>query len=249
MAKSKIETAEMDETAARVRDARVELMRLRAELVRCTSAVGVGAEHADALEQLREQRRELLAAAYADDVNPDTSEVDTAIAEHERKHAAAIEAAAVARDAAVVIEARIEAQQDLMEPLVAEWREHAQQAILRGLDATEEKFARALDALAGPVAEFTAYAKVWRELTGKPIPADGREELCEAMRGVPALRVRWDFSPLKHPELSARFASESYQGAARFVPDWLAPDSTDFAARETAALRALLHIDDVGGTR
>ncbi|MEX3896363.1 hypothetical protein [Paraburkholderia sp. BR10954] len=243
MAKPKVETSELDEAAARIRYARGELMRLRAELVRCTSAASVGAEHSEALERLREQRRQVLAEAYADGGPPGTSEVDEAIHHHEQAHAQAIEAAAIALDAAVVLQARIEAQQDLLEQLTAEWRAEAQQALLQAFDAAEERFACALDVFAGPVAELTALAKVWRDVTGKPIPADGRDGLLEGLRSVAALRVVWTHSALRHREVAARFAPQSYQGAARFAPEWLTDEN--FGACEIGTLREQLHVDEV----
>ena len=244
MAKPKVQT-DVDEVVGRIRVARAELMRLRTELIRCTSAASVGAEHSAALEMLREQRHQVLAEAYADGSPPDTSEIDQAINRHELAHADAIRSATLARDAATVIQARIEAQKDLMEPLRGEWCGQAQQILLEALDTAEEHFGRALEGLAVPVAELTAIASMYKLIMGKPLPADGRDNMVEGLRGVAALRVRWDFSPLKHPAVSAHFAPESYQGAARFVARWLDPALPDFAARELADLRTMLRVDDV----
>ncbi|NUY01702.1 hypothetical protein [Paraburkholderia youngii] len=241
----KIETGGLEEAAGRVSAACAELKRLRAEFARCTAAASTGAQHTAALEQLREQRHELLAEAFADDVAADTGEVDTRIAEHERAHSEAIEAAAIARDATVVIQARIEAQHDLIEPLLADWREQAQQVLLQALDAAESDFGRAVSALGDPVARLTAIASMWTQITGKSVPADGREGLLEGLRGMGALRVRWDFSPLKRADVAAHYAPESYQGAGRFVVAWLDPSLADFGARELKDLRALLKVDEV----
>jgi hypothetical protein len=248
-----VETSEppaLEAAAQNVVECREILGRLRAEKERCARAASAGDEHIDALESLRAERRDALAEAFADGASEaDTTDLDKAISEYEHRNAKSLAEAETAHSAGVVLAARIRAAENRLEAARDAWRAEARRHLLQLLDEAENRYGAALEALAAPVAQIEAIATTWKEVSGprRPLPADGRSQLREVMRGIPSLRVKWTFSSLRDPAVRARYASpDVYQGGARFVPEWLDVGNASFATSEIVQLREQLHIVDCG---
>lgn len=238
--------AALNEALERIGEARAALERHTHERERCARAAMAGDEHLAALEQLRAEREEAIAIAFADDVRPAIADIDARIAEHENQHAEVVRARDIARAAVAVLDRRIAAAQSTLTGHVNTARELALQALAPEFDAAEEAFAQAFEALAGPVARLMARAAVWQELTGKPVPVvERREDIRAALREIKALRVRWDYSPLRDPALASRYDEADYKGHQRFGAAWLDPHDETFAKAETAELRTKLHLDEL----
>ena len=236
----------LNDAIERIGVARAELDRHIRERERCSLAAMSGDKHLAALEQLRAEREEAIAIAFADDVRPAIADIDARIAEHENQHAEVVRARDVARAAVAVLDRRIAGAQSTLTEHIDTARELALQALAPEFDAAEEAFAQAFEALAGPVARLMARAAIWQELTGKPVPVvERREDIRAALREIKALRVRWDYSPLRDPALASRYDEADYKGHQRFGAAWLDPHNASFAQAETAELRTKLHLDEL----
>ncbi|MGF6481990.1 hypothetical protein [Paraburkholderia sp. JPY419] len=255
MAKIKAETnapvpAEpLDAVVERIREARTVIARLNADRARCDAVAQTGDTYAQEVKALRAERQQAQAMALADGIEADVAGIDARIASHAREHAAELDRAEAARQAIAILDTRIAAAEDGLGALLDEWLAHCETVLLAQLDAAEERYAQALEAIAGPVAQLEALAQMWEDLYHRALPAKGRSRLRENLRGVPALRVVWTHSALANPEIASRYDPGTYREGdglrERFQPTWLAEDYEDFAQPEIAALRQTLHVDDV----
>ncbi|HDR9011483.1 TPA: hypothetical protein QDB08_004491 [Burkholderia vietnamiensis] len=217
----------------RIEDGAATIERLGKQIEKLEKTKRVAEVHDCGVSGLQVQRRDALVEAHVAGVKPDTSKIDAEIAKAEKlreskKHevVAAEQAIEILREAVTRAEDDVAAAESEKAEIVA--------AFLRGkYGEAERRYFEVVEALRGPVEEMVAAEKAWRiALGGRRF--DGRAS--NVLSGIRSqgLRVSWEHSALRDPEIAAGY-TENFRDAW-YVPGWADERSKDFAEKGALAL-------------
>jgi hypothetical protein len=217
------------------------LERLREELATTRTAAEGANQHAPKLEELRLERRDVLARALIAKKAPNTAALDAQLQTVEAQHAAAQESAQAARDAIEIIANAIQIEEDELDKLRGDLKTAIVDDLLDRHNAAQERYAKTVDELKESIAEMAACGRAFDHIShllrdgGGPVPsfpAHGLKILDELRNK--GLRVPHGHSMLADPRVAEEYLP-SYVDHW-FVPKWLDERNFGFADKQVAKI-------------
>jgi prefoldin subunit 5 len=218
------------------------IAELDAEIARIEQAKAEAARQ-DGLAALKERRKAVLVDALKSGSKADTATIDKQIAAAEKRRDADAVAIEADREAVDLLKSAREEAHDSLATLEAERIEAVSAHLLAKHDAAQARYFEAVAALGGPVEEMVAIERAWcAAILGKPFPARGSKALADVRET--GLRVTWDRSVLRRPEVAAEY-SDGYQ-ECWFLPEWADPRNEAFGDEAAKSIAAELNSAGVG---
>ncbi|SAL16913.1 hypothetical protein AWB71_00678 [Caballeronia peredens] len=217
------------------------LERLRAELESTRAAANGADQFAPKLEELRLERRDILARALIAKKAPNTATLDAQLQSVEAQHALAQESAQAARDAIDIIANAIEIEETDLEKLRGDLKSAITTELVDRHNAAQERYAKIVDELEESAAEMAACGRAFdhiryllRDETGlmPSFPAHGLKVLDELRNK--GLRVPHGHSMLADPRVAEEYMP-SYVDHW-FAPKWLDERNLGFADKHVAKI-------------
>ncbi|MFM0243293.1 hypothetical protein [Paraburkholderia phytofirmans] len=220
----------------RIEVQRKSIERLESDRAAAEAAIAGASEHIAPVNELKAQRRRLLAEAMIAKKIANTTAIDAQIANAEQLHTAAQTAATTARDALDILDEGVRIAEAGLVDLQGELRTTIGDEILAVHDAALEKYLSAVamlkEGVTGMVAADRAWKHVARALDHRKFPGRGEKVLMDIRET--GLRVPHTASRLADPKVAAEYTPDypDYW----FLPAWADPLTADFANEQTADL-------------
>ncbi|AOJ87471.1 hypothetical protein WS87_12690 [Burkholderia sp. MSMB0856] len=192
--------------------------------------------HLVTLDELKSQRRRVLAEAMVAKKTANTAAIDAQIANAEQQHATALAAAGAARDALEIYDEGLRIAEAELASLEEQRREAIRVEILAYHDAGLEKYLAAVAAMEEGVAAMVAAGRAWKHagaaLDHQPFPARGERVLTDIRES--GVRVPHTASRLADPKVAAEYTSDYPEHW--YLPAWADPLTRGFAEQHIANL-------------
>ncbi|KVG31990.1 hypothetical protein [Burkholderia diffusa] len=192
--------------------------------------------HLVTLDELKSQRRRVLAEAMVAKKTANTAAIDAQIENAEQQHATALAAADAARDALEIYDEGLRIAEEDLASLEEQLRDTIGAEILAYHDAGLEKYLAAVAAMEEGVAAMVAAGRAWKHagvaLDHQPFPARGERVLTDIRES--GVRVPHTASRLADPKVAAEYTSDYPDHW--FHPAWADPLTHGFAEQRTADL-------------
>lgn len=190
------------------------------------------------LEGLLVKRREAMIGALVDGVRTDTSAIDAEIAKAEGLRATRQSDVVAAEQSLELLKDAIRRAEEDIVAVDAEKGEIVGAFLRAKYGEAERRYFEAVAALRGPVEEMVAAERVWRlALPGRAFEGRGSKVL-SGIRSE-GVRVSWEHSALRDPEIAARY-TDNFRDAW-YVPEWADARNKGFAEDGAAALVGVLN--------
>jgi hypothetical protein len=192
------------------------------------------------LEELRLERRDIMAKALIGKKTPDTKTIDAKLQTVEAQAQAAQESAQAARDAISIIAHGIDLEQAELDGLHQQRRDAIRSVIIARHDEATAKYAEAVTQLGDLAAQMVAAERAWKHVITQVMDVDGRGEF--PRRGLRVLediretgvRVPASASRLADPKIAAEYG-DSYE-RFWYLPKWADPQTLGFADQHVAEI-------------
>ncbi|EKS73147.1 hypothetical protein BURK_001730 [Burkholderia sp. SJ98] len=220
---------------------RKTLERLQADLNNYRATEDGSDQFLPQLEELRLERRDILAKALIAKKTPNTQSIDAKLQTVEAEHAKAREAAQSARDAMSIVAHGIDLENAELEALQQQLKGAIRSEIVARHDEAAAKYADAVTQLGEVVAQMVAAERAWKHVVTNVMDENGNGSEFPR-RGVRVLediretgvRVPASASRLSDPKVAAEYG-DSFD-RFWYLPTWADPATLGFADEEVSEI-------------
>ena len=198
--------------STKIDKARETITRLQAEREEAEATIAAATNHDEPLAERQAERQRLQATALVLKKKPDTSKIDTEIEQIEALRTAAIAAADASRAALPIYDDAIRITQTEIAEFEADRRTAVTEHIMETHDAAQKRYLDAVAAMESAVVEMVGADLAYRAIFNiradavNVFPGRGKQVL-EDVRAT-GVRVPWDHSRLKDPEIAAGYTDD-----------------------------------------
>jgi len=191
---------------------RETITRLQGEREQAEATIAAASNHDERLAELQVERQRLKATALVMKRKPDTAKIDAEIDQLETLRATAIAAADVSRAALPVYDDAIRIAETELAEFEADRRTAVTEHIMETHDAAQKRYLDAVAAMESAVVEMVGADLAYRAIFNiradavNVFPGRGKQVL-EDLRTT-GVRVPWDHSRLKDPEIAAGYTDD-----------------------------------------
>lgn len=191
---------------------RETISRLQAERDQAEATISAVGSHDESLTERKSERQRQLATALVLKKKPDTSKIDAEIEQLETLRTAAIAAADASRAALPIYDDAIRIAQTELTEFETDRRAAVTEHIMETHDAAQKRYLDAVAAMESAVVEMVGADLAYRAIFNiradavNVFPGRGKQVL-EDVRAT-GVRVPWDHSRLKDPEIAASYTDD-----------------------------------------
>lgn len=220
-----------------IQDQNDNIARLDTEIERAEKKLEDAEGRDYGLSELAGRRRAALVEALQNGVKADTAAIDKEIAAAEKRRAGDAAATEKDRESLDLLQSARKQARNSLAALETERIEVVSAYLLAKYDEAQARYFDAIAALSGPVEQMVAIERAWLAAKlRRAFPAHGSKALADVRES--GLRVTWDRSALRRPEVAAEYL-DGYQ-ECWFVPEWADPRNDGFGDEAAQSIAAEL---------